>query len=54
MNATQAAQDIAELMAAWNTITARARIEFPNASEEELFQIASGAMRHALSVNGAA
>jgi hypothetical protein len=45
---TTAAKEIAELMNGWNTIMAAARREFPAASEEELFQIASGAMRHAL------
>lgn len=47
--ATTAAQDIAELMAAWNKIMAAARQQFPGASEEELYQIAKGAMNHALS-----
>ena len=42
------AQDIAEMMAAWNKIMTAARAQFPNATDEELFQIASAAMRHAL------
>jgi hypothetical protein len=42
------AQDLQEMMNGWNTIMAAARKEFPNASEEELFQIAKGAMNRAL------
>jgi hypothetical protein len=45
---TTAAQDIAEMMQAWNTILAAAREQFPAASDEDLFQIAKGAMNHAL------
>ena len=47
--ATTAAQDIAELMAAWNKIMAAARAQFQNASEEEIYQITKGAMIRALS-----
>lgn len=47
--ATTAAQDIAELMAAWNKIMTAAREQFPGASEEKLYQIAKDAMNHALS-----
>ena len=46
MNA--AANDIAEMMNAWNKIQAAARKQFPNASEEEIYQIAKGAMLHTL------
>lgn len=42
------AEFVAHLMAAWNTIEAAANAQFPNASKEELFQICSGAMDHAL------
>ena len=42
------AADIAELMAAWNKIEAAAKAQFPNATAEEVFQIASGAMSHAI------
>lgn len=45
---TTFAQDLAEMMAAWDKIMTAARAQFPNASEDELFKIASGAMRHAL------
>lgn len=47
MQAT-AANDIREMMNAWNTIIAAARKQFPAASEEEIFQIAKGAMNNAL------
>ena len=46
--ATTAAQDIAELMAAWDKVMAAAREQFPAASEEKLYQIAKGAMNQAL------
>lgn len=42
------AQAIKEMLVAWNTIEAAARIQFPNASEEELYQICKSAMKHAL------
>jgi hypothetical protein len=45
---TTAAQDIAEMMAAWNKIMTAAREQFPGASEERLYEIAKGAMNHAL------
>ena len=41
-------QAIAEMMNAWNTIVAAARKQFPQASEEEIFQIAKTAMNHTL------
>jgi hypothetical protein len=37
-----------EMMAAWDKIMETARRQFPNASEEELYQIAKGAMNHQL------
>ena len=43
------AQDIKKMMTVWNGIMAKARKQFPNASEEELYRIAKGAMDHALS-----
>ncbi len=48
MKTTTFAQDLVEMMAAWEKIMTAARSQFPNATEEELFQIASAAMRHAL------
>jgi hypothetical protein len=39
-----------EMMQAWNTIMAAARKQFPGANEEELYQIAKGAMNHALKI----
>lgn len=43
-----AAQDIAELMAAWNTVIAAAREQFPHATEERLYQIAKSVMTRQL------
>lgn len=45
---TTFAQDLAEMMAAWNKIMAAARAQFPTASEEELFAITKDAMNHSL------
>ena len=42
------AEFIADLMRGWNEIEAAAKEQFKNATPEELFQIASGAMNHAL------
>jgi len=47
---TNTAQDLQEMMNGWNKIMAAARREFPTATEENLFQIASGAMKNALGV----
>ena len=47
---TAVAKDIAEMMAAWDTIMAAARREFPAASDEKLFEIAKGAMNHSLGI----
>ena len=44
------AQVIAEMMAAWNKIMAAAREQFPRATEEEIYQIALGAMKHTLKI----
>lgn len=40
---------VAEMMAAWNKIEAAARREFPGASPERIYEIAKGAMDHAIS-----
>lgn len=48
MNAATFADDIAEMISAWNTIMAAAKREFPGASEEKLFAIASSAMKNSL------
>jgi len=45
---TTFAQDLQEMMAGWNKIVAAARAQFPAASDEEIFQIAKGAMAHTL------
>jgi len=42
------AQDLATLMAGWNTIEAAAKAQFPKASKDELYNICKGAMNHAL------
>jgi hypothetical protein len=44
------AEMIREMMQAWNKIMAAAKSQFPSASEEELFRIASSAMNHALKI----
>ncbi len=46
------AQDILEMMSVWTKIVAAARVQFPRASEERIFEIASGAMNHVLGVKG--
>lgn len=48
---TAAAKDLQEMMDGWNIIFTAVKIEFPNASEEEIFQIASGAMKYALGLD---
>ena len=42
--------DLKEMMAGWNKIEAAAKKQFPCASKEELYQIAKGAMNHALGI----
>jgi len=44
------AEAISELMAAWNKIMDAARAQFPDANDEELYQIAKGAMDHAVGI----
>ena len=41
-------QDLKEMMSGWSAIVAAARAQFPNASKEEIYQIAKGAMQHTL------
>lgn len=43
--------DIAEMMRVWNKIMATAKKQFPNASSEELYQIALGAMKQQLKMS---
>ena len=45
------ARDIVEMMAGWNTIEAAAKLQFPNATKEELYEICKGAMNHALGIS---
>lgn len=44
------AQDMKEMMDGWDKIMAAAKAQFPGATEEELYQIAKGAMNHALGI----
>jgi len=44
------AEAMKEMMEGWNKIMAAAREQFPEASEDELYQIAKGAMNHALGI----
>jgi len=44
------AEALEKMMEGWNTIMAAARQQFPNATEEELYKIAKGAMNHALGI----
>lgn len=50
MQTTTLTQDLQEMMNGWNKIVAAARQQFPAANEEEIYQIAKGAMQHALSI----
>lgn len=45
------ADDFREMIAAWEKITTAAKKEFPNATDEELYQIAHSAMMFALGFN---
>ena len=45
---TTATQDLEEMMNGWDRIMESARLWFPTATEEELYQIASIAMRSAI------
>lgn len=47
------ASDIAEMMKGWNEIEATAKAQFPNATSEEIYQIAAGAMNHTLGLRAA-
>ena len=44
------AEALKEIMDGWNKIMEAARKQFANATEEELYQIAQGAMNHALGI----
>jgi hypothetical protein len=46
---TPFAKDLTEMMQVWNLISETAARQFPNASAEELYQIAFGAMNDQLS-----
>ena len=42
------ASDLAEMMTTWNEIRAAALRSFPGATDDEIQQIASGAMEHSM------
>lgn len=44
------AEALKEMMENWNKIMEAARKQFPTSTEEELYQIAKGAMNHALGI----
>ena len=41
---------VREMMAAWATIEAAAKVAYPNATPEERYQIAKSAMNHQLGI----
>jgi hypothetical protein len=47
-NSNETVTLIAELMAGWNTIEAKAKLQFPGANAEEIYEICKGAMNYAL------
>ena len=47
---TEAAKDIAELMAAWDLIEAKAKAQFPGATDARIYEICRAAMGQALRV----
>ena len=48
---TDFANDLVEMMNAWDWVMEESKSRFPNASREELFSIASSVMNHALHLN---
>lgn len=44
----EAAQDIQEMMQAWEAINAAVRAQYPQASDETVYQIAKGTMNKIL------
>lgn len=44
------ANDIKEMLAAWATIESAVAVQFPDATDEERYQLTASAMRHALGV----
>lgn len=49
---TALGNDLMEMMDAWTVITDQARAQFPNASEDQIFEITKNAMMHALHIAG--
>lgn len=43
-----AADDIREMLSAWNKIQSAARRQFPQANDEEIYRLTAGAMNHSL------
>jgi hypothetical protein len=44
------AEDVIDMMGGWERITAATRIQFPQATDEERYQIAKRTMAHILAV----
>lgn len=53
MTKNEVAETIQEMMEAWNKIMAAAREHFPNANEDELYNIAKNAMDKAVGIAAA-
>ena len=49
-NSNETVEALREMMNGWNKIMAKAKAQFPNATGDELYQIAKGAMNHALGI----
>jgi len=48
---TNFAASLKEMMQNWNQIVAAVRAEFPNATDDEVFEIAKSAMNRSLGIN---
>jgi hypothetical protein len=47
-SAATVASDVREMMAAWDKIKAAAVAQYPGATDEQIYALTSGAMKHAL------
>ena len=52
MSNTALGNDLMEMMNAWDAITNQARTQFPNATDDQIFEIAKNAMMHAMRIQG--
>ena len=50
MTNQEALEALKEMMDAWNKIIKTIKQQFPNSSSEEIYQIAKGAMDHAIRI----